>query len=192
MCDGWSLDILLRELAAFYRARVSGQPAALEPLPIQYGDYAAWQRDWLNSAAFTEQLTYWREHLRELPEPLALPTDRPAPAQQSAAGADHFFELPPDLTPALEAFCRREGATLYMALMAGFQALLHRYTGQETFLVGTPVANRSRVEIENLIGFFVNTVVLRADLAGAAHLPRVGRRVRRRGARRLRPCRSAF
>ena len=108
--------------------------------------------------------------LREVPEPLALPTDRLVPAQQGAEGADYFFAAPADLAPALDAFCRREGVTPYMVLMAGFQALLHRSSGQHQFLVGTPVANRSRVEIEDLIGFFVNTVVLRADPRDEARL----------------------
>jgi amino acid adenylation domain-containing protein len=178
VCDGWSLDILLRELAAFYTARVSKTSATLDSLPIQYGDYADWQRNWLKSDAFTSQLNFWKEHLRELPEPLALPTDRPVPAQQSAAGADVFFELPSDLAASLDAWCKREGATPFMVLMAAFQTLLHRYTGQAEFLVGTPVANRSRLEIEGLIGFFVNTVVLRARLAGGVNFRQLVTRVR--------------
>jgi amino acid adenylation domain-containing protein len=178
VCDGWSLDILLRELATFYKARLFDTSADLDPLPIQYGDYAAWQRDWLKSDAFTSQLNFWKEHLRTLPEPLALPTDRPTPAQQSAAGADLFFELPPDLATALEAYCPREGTTPFMVLMAAFQTLLYRYTGQEEFLVGTPVANRSRVEIESLIGFFVNTVVLRAALSSGVTFRELVNRVR--------------
>ena len=178
VCDGWSLDIFLRELAAFYTERVAGPPANLDPLPIQYGDYAAWQRDWLKSPAFTSQLSFWKDHLRALPEPLNLPTDRPAPAQPSAAGTDLFFDLPADLATALEAYCPREGTTPFMVLMAAFQTLLHRYTRQEDFLVGTPVANRSRVEIEGLIGFFVNTVVLRAALAGNVTFRQLVTRVR--------------
>ena len=164
--DGWSVGILLRELAAFYRARLSGEPASLDPLRLQYGDFAAWQREWLKGAACREQLAFWKDQLRELPEHLALPTDHPGALDDGADGADLVFALPADLGPALQAFCRREGITLFMALLAGFQALLHRYTGQEQLLVGTPVANRSRVEVEGLIGFFVNTVVLRGDLSG--------------------------
>ncbi len=166
ICDGWSDEILLRELATFYNAHSSGASIDLEELPIQYGDYAAWQRDWLKSEVCAAQAAFWKEHLRDLPEPLALPTDRPASPQPGTAGADHLFELPADLTAALDAFCRRESVTPFMVLMAAFQALLYRYTSQAQFLVGSPVANRSRVEIEGLIGFFVNTLVLRAHLSG--------------------------
>ncbi len=178
ICDAWSFDILIRDLAAFYHARISGEAPKLAPLPIQYGDYGAWQRDWLKSEACAVQLAYWKDHLQDLPEPLALPADRPASAQQSAAGADVDFELPPDLTTALETFGRQQGNTLYLVLVAAFQALLYRISGQERFLIGAPVANRSRTEVEDLIGFFVNTVVLRADLAGQPTFRELVSRVR--------------
>ncbi len=164
--DGWSNGVLVRELGALYRAFAAGQPAPLAELPLQYADYAAWQRDWLQGETLERQLDYWRNQLAGAPPVLALPTDRPRPPVQRYGGAVHPLRLPGPLIEALKALGQREGASLFMTLMAAFQVLLYRHSGQEDILVGTPIANRNRSEIEGLIGFFVNTLVLRADLSG--------------------------
>ena len=175
--DGWSVGVLLQELAAFYQAIREGEPAQLPELPIQYPDYAIWQQKWLQGPVLEEQLSYWREQLAELPV-LELPTDRPRPRVQSSRGANLWFHIPQELTQALASRCQEEGATLFMGLMAAFQTLLHRYTGQEDFGVGTPIANRNRSETEGLIGFLLNTLVLRADLAGEPSFRELLARVR--------------
>ena len=163
--DGWSRSVLFRELAALYEA-CSGDPsAALPPLPIQYADFAVWQRQQLQGAQLEHHLTYWKEHLAEAPPLLALSTDRPRPTQQTYRGASQVFTLPSSLIPALKAISQREGATLFMTLLAAFQVLLARYTGQEDIVVGSPIAGRTHIELEGLIGFFANTVVLRTDLS---------------------------
>ncbi|MBV8859294.1 MAG: non-ribosomal peptide synthetase, partial [Acidobacteria bacterium] len=162
--DAVSMATLVREVAALYEAFAAGRPSPLAPLPIQYGDYAVWQRDWLAKGEIEGQLAYWREQLAGAPAALELPTDRPRPAVQTFDGAAHHFRLPKGLTDALVALGRREGATLFMTLLAAFDALLYRYTSQEDFSVGTPVAGRTRAETEALIGFFVNTLVLRSRL----------------------------
>jgi len=158
--DGWSVGIFLRELAAAY----AGDPLA--PLPVQYADYAVWQHERLDGGALVEQLAYWRGALAGAPTTLALPLDRPLPPVQTTHGATVRFLLPRDLGESLSQFAQSENATLFMALMAAFQVLLHRYTGASDLLVGTPVAGRNRAEAEELIGFFVNTLVLRGDLSG--------------------------
>jgi amino acid adenylation domain-containing protein/non-ribosomal peptide synthase protein (TIGR01720 family) len=165
VADGWSLGVLVRELGALYPACRAGRPSPLPPPPLQYPDYAVWQRQWLQGAVLQEQLAYWRARLRGLAV-LELPTDRPRPASLSFRGAAQSFDLPSELLAALQALCRREKATLFMTLLAAFQALLGRHAGQDDVSVGTPVANRNRAELEGLIGFFVNTLVLRADLSG--------------------------
>jgi amino acid adenylation domain-containing protein len=165
VADGWSLGVLVRELGALYPSCCAGRPSPLPPPPIQYADYAVWQRQWLQGAVLERQLAYWREQLRGLPS-LDLPADRPRPAVLSFRGAAQSFDLPSELLAALQALCRRERVTLFMTLLAAFQALLGRYAGQDDVAVGTPVANRNRAELEGLIGFFVNTLVLRADLSG--------------------------
>jgi amino acid adenylation domain-containing protein len=162
--DGWSLGVLMRELAVLYEAFSTEKPASLPELPIQYADFALWQREWLSGAVLDSQLAYWKQQLGgELPV-LELPTDRPRPPVQTYRGAKQSFELSKDLTDALKALSRREGVTLFMTLLAVFKTLLYRYTGQEDVVVGSPIANRNRAEIEGLIGFFVNTLVLRSDL----------------------------
>ncbi len=161
--DGWSVGVLIQEVVRFYE---SGGDTVLAPLPIQYGDYAAWQREWLGRVR-EEQLAYWRGRLTPEPEPLELATDRPRPAVQTSNGANYWFSVAPRTHRKLEALAQGEGATLFMALLAGLQALLHRYTGQEDICVGTPVANRDRSETEGLIGFLLNTLVLRTDLSPA-------------------------
>ena len=157
--DGWSIGILLRELAALYEGR------PLPPLAVQYGDFAAWQRKWLSGAVLEEQVSYWRERLKGAAT-LELPTDRPRPAVQSWHGAGQRLRISPELRRGLEALSRREGVTLFMTLLAGFQALLHRYTGQSDITVGTPIANRRWAAVEGMVGFFVNSLVLRTDLEG--------------------------
>ena len=164
--DGWSIEVLVREMSALYRAFVAGLPSPLPELPIQYADYAHWQRQWLQGEVRQQQLSYWRERLAGATGALDLPTDRPRPAVQTFRGTAQTVDLPAPLIRAIRALCQREGVTLYMALLAAFQTLLHRYTGQDDICVGAPVANRNRAEIEGLIGFFVNTLVLRTDLSG--------------------------
>ncbi|HEY0078606.1 MAG TPA: amino acid adenylation domain-containing protein, partial [Pyrinomonadaceae bacterium] len=164
--DGWSMGVLVGEVAALYEAYSTGKESPLEGLPIQYADYAVWQREWLQGSVLDEQLAYWREQLANAPAVLELPTDRPRPRVQTFRGASLPVSLPKSLTEALKALSRQTGATLYMTLLAAFQTLLGRYTGQTDILTGTPVANRRRAELEGLIGFFVNTLVMRTDLSG--------------------------
>jgi amino acid adenylation domain-containing protein len=163
--DGWSLSVLGRELWECYTADLAGRPPALDTLPIQYADYAVWQRDWLQGEALERQLEYWRAALADLPV-LELPTDRPRPVVQTFTGAAEPLTVPASVTSQLKALGQREGCTLFMTLLAGFQALLGRYSDQEDVSVGTYIAGRSRAETEGLIGFFINTLVLRGDLSG--------------------------
>ncbi|MEE8586294.1 MAG: amino acid adenylation domain-containing protein, partial [Acidobacteriota bacterium] len=176
--DGWSMDILARELRALYEAFASGRPSPLEELPLQYADYAYWQRRWLSGEVLEEQLEHWKLRLQGAPAALDLPTDRPRPALQAFRGASRTFELSRPISESLKALSRRRSATPYMTLLAAFQALLSRYSGQLDISVGTPIANRNRVEIEGLIGFFVNTLVLRADLSGEPSFSQLLDRVR--------------
>jgi amino acid adenylation domain-containing protein len=164
--DGWSQTILLNELSALYEAAVAGRTSPLPELPIQYADFAEWQREWLSGELLDQQLEYWRKHLQGAPPSLELPTDRPRPAQQSFNGARHSFALSHDVSARLVELGRREDATPFMTLLAAFYVLLYRYTGETDIVVGTPVANRNRRELESLIGFFVNTLALRVDLSG--------------------------
>jgi amino acid adenylation domain-containing protein/FkbM family methyltransferase len=164
--DGWSLQVLVKEVAALYEAFTSGAAPALEALPIQYADYAAWQREWLQGTVLDEQLSYWKQQLSGAPPVLELPTDRARPAVQTHRGAVTTFQLNADLTRSLKRLSRREGVTLFMTLAAGFKTLLHRYSGQDEIVVGVPIAGRNRAETEALIGFFVNTLVLRTNLGG--------------------------
>jgi amino acid adenylation domain-containing protein len=166
VADGWSMGVLLREIEALYAAFAAGRPSPLADLPVQYADYALWQRAWLDGGETERQLAYWKERLEGAPALLELPTDRPRPAVQTFRGALLPVALPADLAAGLAALSRREGATLFMALLAGFQALLARYAGQLDIVVGSPVAGRSRAETEGLIGFFVNTLPHRTDLSG--------------------------
>jgi surfactin family lipopeptide synthetase A len=163
--DGWSLAVLYRELATLYGAFAQGHTAALPALSIQYADYAVWQRQWLQGAVLEAHLAYWRQQLVDL-TPLELPTDRPRPAAQTFRGAHRTRILPPSLRAAIEALSRQTGGTLFMILLAAFQTLLARYTGQEDIVVGSPIAGRTRIETEDLIGFFINTLALRVDLSG--------------------------
>ncbi|MBX3328844.1 MAG: amino acid adenylation domain-containing protein [Nitrospira sp.] len=162
--DGWAMDILIRELVTYYQAGFSGQPAALAPLPIQYADYSVWQRDWMQGAVLEAQLAYWKDRLGDAPAALELPTDRPRPAVQTYRGACCEFTVPGELLQQIAGFSRRHSLTLYMTLLTAFTALLHHYSGRTSILVGSPVANRLRIEVEELIGLFVNTLVLRTDI----------------------------
>ncbi|HEY52488.1 MAG TPA: amino acid adenylation domain-containing protein, partial [Caldilineae bacterium] len=166
VADGWSMGIFVQEVAALYRSEISGEAIRLPDLPIQYADYALWQREWLRGAVSQRQLAYWKRQLADSPPLLHLPTDHPRPQEQSQNGAFETFQLPPDVVEGLKRLGREQSATLFMTLMAVFQTLLYRYAGQADFNVGTPVAGRNRSEIEPLIGFFVNTLVLRADFDG--------------------------
>jgi amino acid adenylation domain-containing protein len=165
IADGWSRGVIFRELAALYAAYCNGQPSPLPDLPIQYADFAVWQRQWLQGEVLERQLAYWKRQLQDL-SMLQLPADLPRPAVQSYRGARQSAVLPKTLSTALKALSRREGVTLFMTLLAAFQTLLFRYTGQEDVIVGTPIANRTRAEFERLIGCFVNTLALRTDCSG--------------------------
>ncbi len=164
--DAWSMGVLVQELAALYAAALSGRPSPLPALPVQYADFARWQREWLAGGALETQLAYWRERLSGIPAELALPLDRPRPAVRTGRGGIAPAPLSPELTAELRRLGRRSGATLFMTLLAAFQALLARYGAAADVPVGSPIAGRNRVETEGLIGFFVNTLVLRTDLSG--------------------------
>ncbi|PAU57235.1 non-ribosomal peptide synthase/polyketide synthase [Pseudomonas sp. PICF141] len=176
--DGWSLQVMIEELVQLYAGFNLGHDAGLPALPIQYADYALWQRQWMEAGEQERQLAYWQHKLGGEQPVLELPTDRPRPVEQSFAGASHNLILDPTLSDSLKAFARRENVTLFVLLLASFQALLHRYSGQADIRVGVPVANRGRVEIERLIGFFVNTQVLKADVDGQASFIDLLRQVR--------------
>ncbi|WP_139198027.1 condensation domain-containing protein, partial [Pseudomonas sp. NFACC37-1] len=162
--DGWSMQLLVQELIQGYAAYSQGESPALAELPIQYADYAVWQRQWMDAGERQRQLAYWTDVLGGEQPLLALPTDRPRPTRQSFAGARLAIDLPQALGQQLRQLAQREGSTLFMVLLASFQALLHRYSGQSDIRVGVPIANRNRVETEGLIGFFVNTQVLKAEV----------------------------
>ena len=164
--DGWSGGVLFQEITALYEAFSTGKPAPLPELPVQYADYAVWQRGWLQGEVLEKQLSYWRERLSGAPPVLELPTDHPRPAVQSFRGARQSVMLSKSLTEALRTLSQREGATLFMILLAAFQTLLRRYSNQEEIVVGSPIAGRTRPETEGLIGLFVNTLVLHTDLSG--------------------------
>jgi amino acid adenylation domain-containing protein len=164
--DAWSLGVLFRELGALYRAFGRGEPSPLPDLPIQYADYAAWQRQTLQGETLERELTYWREQLEGLPPALELLTDRPRPTVQSSRGAKQSIVIPKPVSDGLKELSRREGATLFTTLLAAFHTLLARYTGQEDIVVGSPIAGRTQAETEGLVGFFVNTLALRLDLSG--------------------------
>lgn len=163
--DGWSWKVFFQELAALYQAFCNRSPSPLPQLPIQYADFALWQRQWLEGKGLSTQLTYWKQQLDAAPPVLGLPTDYPRPAVQTFRGARETLILPQPLTGALKSLSQQEGVTLFMLLLAAFKTLLYRYTRQDDILVGTPIANRTQIETESLIGCFVNTLVLRTDLS---------------------------
>ncbi len=163
--DGWSIKVLIREVGELYEAYANGREAALPELPIQYADFAVWQRKWMQGERLEEQLSYWRAQLADAPPLLELPTDRPRPTFKTFHGADVQLSLSKKLSDDIARFSRREGATLFMTLFAVFVTLLYRYSGQRDILVGTAIANRNRAETESLIGFFINTLILRTRLS---------------------------
>jgi amino acid adenylation domain-containing protein len=175
--DRASREVLTRELMTIYSAYKEGRPHGLPELEIQYADYAAWQRSWLQGEALEQQLQYWRKQLEDAPV-LEVPTDKPRPAFQTYAGSTEVLAVPETIGRALRQLGRREGATLYMVLLAVFQTLLHRYTGQEDIVVGSPIAGRNRAETEPLVGFFLNTLALRVSFAGRPTFVDVLHRVR--------------
>ncbi|HEY8228436.1 MAG TPA: amino acid adenylation domain-containing protein [Pyrinomonadaceae bacterium] len=164
--DGWSAEILFRELSVLYDAFVDGKPSPLTPLPIQYADFAAWQREWLQGTVLEEQLAYWKKQLAGVNGGFALPTDHPRPAVQTFCGAHKSLTLPRVLSEQIAEISRQHGVTSFMTQLAAFAVLLQRYTGQDDIVVGSPIAGRNRQELEGLIGFFLNTLVLRLDLSG--------------------------
>ncbi|MBG1271675.1 non-ribosomal peptide synthetase [Nostoc sp. WHI] len=165
VCDGWSIGVLIQEIAALYTAFASNQPSPLPKLTIQYADFAYWQRQWLQGEVLEKQLSYWQKQLDGI-SMLNLPTDRPRLAVQTYQGARQPLQLSKSLSEALLALGQQEGVTLFIILLAAFQVLLYRYTQQEDIVIGSPIANRNRSEIEGLIGFFVNSLVLRTQLSG--------------------------
>ncbi|MFL1563961.1 amino acid adenylation domain-containing protein [Pseudomonas sp. O64] len=176
--DGWSMGVLTRELMALYQAFSHGLPDPLPALPIQYGDFAVWQRLWLSGEVLQRQSTYWQQALAGAPALLTLPTDRPRPAQQDYAGSSVEVRLDERLTAGLKALSQRHGTTLYMTLMSAWASLLARLSGQPDLVIGSPVANRTRSEVEGLIGLFVNTLAVRIDTSGALSTEALLARVR--------------
>ncbi|NJN95981.1 MAG: non-ribosomal peptide synthetase, partial [Anaerolineales bacterium] len=164
--DGWSESVFFHELAVLYEAFARQQPAPLPELPLQYADFAAWQQQWLQGHVLTRQLDYWTRQLAGAPPVLELPTDHPRPPVQNFEGARYVFTLPAPVAGGVTALSQQAGATPFMTLLAAFKVLLYHYTHQDDLVVGTPIANRTRTEIEGLIGFFVNTLVLRTRLSG--------------------------
>ena len=175
--DGWSLTVIYRELAELYDACVNRRSALLGDVPIQYADFAAWQRNWLSGEVLRKQLDYWRSQLSGI-SALELPADRPPPAEQSFRGLSERIFLSDEVLAAIKRVASEEGATLFMTLLAALQVLLQRYTGQDDIVVGSPIANRNRTEIEGVVGFFVNSLVLRTDLSGDPTFREAVRRVR--------------
>jgi hypothetical protein len=164
--DGWSMEVFLTELAALYEARLHGALPALPELTVQYADYAVWQRRTLADDGVREQLEYWKQQLADAPSSLNLPTDYSRPPAFSFRGAFEHLEIDEDLFRGLGELCRQSGVTLFMTLLSAFASLLARYSGEKDILIGAPIANRGRVEVERLIGFFTNTLVLRIDVSG--------------------------
>jgi amino acid adenylation domain-containing protein len=177
ICDGWSLNVFWRDLGAIYSAFCAFRPSPLAELPIQYADFSIWQREQLQGEVLHKQLNYWKERLSNLPV-LQLPSDHPRPAVFSYRGDIVYRVFPSSLLAGLKSISQQEKSTLFMTLLAAFKVLLHRYTGQMDIVIGSPIANRNRVEIEDLIGFFVNTLVMRSDLSGNPTFREFLRRVR--------------
>ena len=164
--DAWSTGVLIGEVVALYEGYAAGREVALPPLPIQYADFAAWQREWLQGDVLDEQFAYWRQQLGGSLPILEMPSDRPRPALQTYNGSSLSFPLSPNLSQSLKSLCKAEGVTPFMMLLAAFKVFLYRYTGQQDLIVGSPIANRHRHELESLIGFFVNTLAMRTHLFG--------------------------
>ena len=166
VADGWSLSVLFRELTTLYSAHRAGEPASLVPLSVQYGDFTVWQRQYLTGSVLDHHLDYWCRQLSPLPAVLDLPLDRPRPLETTSRGGHVTFRMPPESVRAQSRLAAQENATPFVVLLSAYQTLLHRYTGQTDVCVGTPVANRTRQEVEPLIGCFVNTIAIRTDLSG--------------------------
>jgi amino acid adenylation domain-containing protein len=164
--DGWSMNVLVREAVELYAVYSAGRAPDLPPLPIQYADFAVWQRNWLQGEVLEQQLAYWKQHLGTKPAVLELPADFPRPAVQTYRGDNFIFPFSPVLSQSLKTFCRAQQATMFMVLLAAFNVLLHRYTGQREIIVGSPIANRNRKELEGLIGFFANTLPMQTSVSG--------------------------
>lgn len=177
--DGWSSDRFIREMAAIYEAYLADQPVSLPELPIQYADFASWQKQWLSGEVLNRQLSYWKKQLSSPLPVLELPIDYPRPAIQSFVGGKESLMLSKPVSDQINSFCQQQEVTLFMTLLAAFQILLYRHTGQEDILVGSPIAGRNRAEIENLIGFFINTLVLRNQLDENSTFQELLQRVRR-------------
>uniref|UniRef100_UPI002105C5A7 condensation domain-containing protein n=1 Tax=Caballeronia sp. dw_276 TaxID=2719795 RepID=UPI002105C5A7 len=178
--DGWSMGVLIDEVAALYTAFRDGRPSPLAPLAIQYADYAHWQRQWLRGDVLHRQLAYWKQQLGGAPSLLTLPTDRPRPTVRRSRGDTFGFVIEPELTAGLNALGRRQRATLFMVLAAAFNVLLSRHAAQQDVSIGIPIANRTRTELEPLIGFFVNTLTLRTQVDGKASFEALLEQVRRK------------
>ncbi|MGH7930338.1 MAG: condensation domain-containing protein, partial [Candidatus Binatia bacterium] len=176
--DGWSIANLCRELAIFYDAFSSGSPSPLPNLDIQYADFAAWEREWLRQEILDEKISYWKRQLAGISPLVQLPADRPRPALLSSRGSQQTFTLSKELTESLQALGHPQGATLFMTLLAAFNVLLCGYTKQYDLVVGTPIAGRNRTELEGLIGFFINALLLRTDLSGDPTIRELLERVR--------------
>jgi hypothetical protein len=176
--DSWSMDVLVNEVGTLYQAFSKGRPSPLPVLPIQYADFAVWQREWLQGQELEKQQNYWKQQLSGMRPLLELPVDRPRPAKETHHGAIHSVALSKELSTNLQTMSRKQGATLFMTLLAGFKLLLSYLTNHDDIVVGTDVANRGRVETENLIGFFVNQLVLRTQISGDSTFEGLLRRVR--------------
>ena len=192
--DGWSMGVMIREMAVLYEAYREGRESPLAEMEIQYADYAVWQREYLQGDVLQRQVEYWKQQLQGAPPLLELPTDRPRPAVQTYRGSRVARGLSGELSEGLRSVSRAEGVTLFMTMLAAFQVLLSRYSGQQDILVSTGIANRTRAETESLIGFFVNTLVLRTDLSGNPSFRELLKQVREvtLGACRIRTCRSRW
>ncbi|MEG4119910.1 amino acid adenylation domain-containing protein [Microcoleus sp. N9_B4] len=176
--DGWSIGVFMQELSTLYIAWGAGQPSPLPELPLQYADFACWQRQWATESVMETQLRYWKQQLSGCPALLQLPTDRPRPSLQRFRGRTELFQVNPELAGRLKILSQQSGATLFMTLLAVFAILLSRYSGEEDIVIGSPIANRNRGDIESLIGFFVNTLALRIDLSGNPTFEELIERVR--------------
>ena len=175
--DGWSMGILFKELTVLYGAFCTGNPSPLPELPIQYVDFAHWQSQWLQGDVIQQELEYWKQRLKDAPEVTELPTDYPRPPVQNFQGASEPVVISKSLTEALKTLSKKHGVTLFMTLLAAFKTLLYRHSGQEDLVLGSPIAGRTRSEIEGLIGLFMNVLVLRTDLSGNPTFRELLRRV---------------
>ncbi|MDF7662501.1 amino acid adenylation domain-containing protein [Erwiniaceae bacterium L1_54_6] len=179
ICDGWSIDLMADELCTLYQAFAQGVPSPLPPLVAQYADYASWQRTWLDEKRLRDQCVYWEQQLRDAPAALNLPTDRPRPAVASYRGAQVPFSLSPEISQALQQLANHAGVTLFMVLLAALNVVLSRWSGESDIVVGSPIAGRTQPEMEPMMGFFVNTLALRTNLAGNPSFTTLLKRVRR-------------